>query len=81
MPHNNQGNVANRAAAARYSRLRAAGVQGILTSHLAWYLSGGVAGEQHNHDTLVPLAAVAKKVPDCEHFIADYREAREAITV
>lgn len=59
----------------RLVELRAAGVPHILSAHDAWYLSGGVLGARDDHDTKVPLARIARDVPDALAFLPDWREA------
>lgn len=57
----------------RLTALRAAGVPLVIPSGDAWYLSGGVAGERDGTGT-VPLATIARDVPDCLAFLPDYLE-------
>lgn len=59
----------------RLTALRNAGVPLILTGHAAWHLSGGVLGARDDHEGTVPLARIARDVPDAEHFLPDWREA------
>jgi len=75
MPHNSRPPMKAYAAMNRNARLRAAGVPAILSPREAWFLSGGVIGRPDGYQPdrpAFPTARIAKEVPDCEHFLADY---------
>lgn len=68
----------NTAAAERFARLRDAGVPALISPREAWFLSGGIIGRRDGYQPDrpgVPLARIAKMVPDCETFLPDYRAA------
>lgn len=71
-----RGKTADREAAARYTALLTADLPRTLSPRQAWYLSGGVMGRTDGNEPDrpgIPLAAVAKRVPDCLHFVPDLR--------
>lgn len=72
-----RGKTADREAAARYSALLTADVPRTLSPREAWYLSGGVMGRPDGYQPDrpgIPLAQVAKRVPDCLHFLPDLQQ-------